>query len=295
MKTNRMIMAVLVTLLLAAGCGDRDRTNPSGTFEAVNVDISPRLPGQLLRVGPHEGDLVAAGDTLLVIDAALISLQRAEAEASLAGVAARRAAAVAETAQARRSLELARLTLGRLSTMNEQGSATAQQVDEARAQQDILTRKVAAAEQNIVALDAETVRLQAGIAVRDRQVSDSVMLAPLSGTVLLRNAEPGEMAAPGAVALRLADLRRLELRFFLDETELGLVQLGQDLPVKVDAFDGRAFTGKVTWISSEAEFTPKNAQTRDARAQLVYAVKLAVANPDGDLAVGMPGEVVVRR
>lgn len=295
MKTIRMIMAVLVALLLAAGCGGRDRPNPSGTFEAVQVDISPRLQGQLLQVGPHEGDLVAAGDTLLVIDAALISLQRAEAEAALAGVAARRAAAVAETAQIRRSLELARLTLGRLVTMNEQGSATAQQVDEARAQQDILTRKIAAAEQNIVALDAETVRLQAGIAVRDRQVSDSVMLAPLSGTVLLRNAEPGEMAAPGAVALRIADLRRLELRFFLDETELGLVRLGQDLAVQVDAFAGRKFTGKVTWISSEAEFTPKNAQTRDARAQLVYAVKLEVANPDGALAVGMPGEVMVRR
>lgn len=294
MKTNQM-MPVLLALLILAGCNGRDHPNPSGTFEAVTVDISAKLPGQLLRVGPHEGEIVAAGDTLLVIDAELIRLQRAEAEAALGGVAARRAATVAETAQIRRSLELARLTLDRLVTMGAQGSATAQQVDEARAQHDILVRKVTAAEQNTAALDAEAVRLQAGIAVKDRQLADSTVLSPLAGTVLLRTAEPGEMAAPGVVALRLADLRCLELRFYLDEADLGLVKLGQQLAVQVDAHADRALGGTVTWISSEAEFTPKNAQTRNARAQLVYAVKLEVANPDGILAIGMPAEVVVGR
>ena len=205
------------------------------------------------------------------------------------------AAAVAEQAQVSRSLELAKLTFERLRTMGDRGSATAQQVDEARAQQDILARKVSVAEHNVAALDAEAARLRAVLALRERQQSDSLLLAPMAGTVLLRTAEPGEVTAPGKVALRLADLRQLELRFYLDETELGLVHLGQVLPVKVDAFPDRTCNGTVTWISSEAEFTPKNAQTRDARAQLVYAVKLKVANPDGDLAIGMPGEVVVGR
>ncbi len=285
--------AALVVLLLISGCHGRDHVYPSGTFEAVKVDISAKTPGQLLRVGSHEGDVVDVGDTLLVVDSELTRLQRAEAEAALGGVAARRAAALAEAAQVRRTLDLAKLTLLRLDTMGAGGSATAQQVDEARAQRDILTDKVSAAEHNVAALDAEAVRLRASLAVYDRKLHDSVVLSPLSGTVLLRTAEPGEMTAPGAAALRLADLRRLELRFYLDESEMSLVALGRDLPVRVDAFPGRAFTGTVTWISSEAEFTPKNAQTHDARAQLVYAVKLVVPNPDGGLAIGMPGEVMV--
>ncbi len=179
--------------------------------------------------------------------------------------------------------------------MGEHGNATAQQVDEASAQVDILARKLAAARQAIVALDAEAARLQASLAVFDRQLADGVVVSPLAGTVLLRTAEPGEMAAPGRLVLRLADLRRLELRFYLDATDLGRVALGQELPVQVDAFPGRSFAGTVTWISSEAEFTPKNAQTHDARAQLVYAVKLEVPNPDGVLAIGMAADVVIGR
>lgn len=295
MKTMLMISTVLAALLLLSGCRGGDTPNPSGTFEAVEVDISTKVQGQLLQVGPHEGGLVAMGDTLLVVDSTLIALQRAEAEASLVGVAARRDAAVAEQAQVSRSLELARLTYERLHTMGDRGSATAQQVDEARAQQDILIRKVSAAAHNVAVLDAEAARLRTVLALRDRQQEDCVLLAPVEGTVLLRTAEPGEVTSPGQVALRLADLRQLELRFYLDETEMGLVRLGQELPVQVDAFPERSFQGTVTWISSEAEFTPKNAQTRDARAQLVYAVKLKVENSDGALSIGMPAEVLVGR
>jgi len=293
MRTTTTLFLALAALAVVAGCRGDDRANPSGTFEATDVDISPKVAGQLLVVGPHEGDRVAAGDTLLVTDTALVRLRRVETAAALDGNAARRRAAAADVAQVKRSLDLAKLTLERLDSMHGHGSATAQQVDEAKAQVDILARKVTAAQQNIAALDAETARLQASLAVFDRQLADGVIVSPLDGTVLLRTAEPGEVAAPGAVALRLADLRRLDLRFYLDETDLGRVKLGQALPVHVDAFPGRTFQGAVTWISSEAEFTPKNAQTRDARAQLVYAVKLTVPNPDGALAIGMPAEVEV--
>lgn len=286
---------LLLLLTIVAGCGDGGSALPSGTFEAVEVDVSPRLSGQLLRVGAQEGQTVAAGDTLLVVDTALLSLQRVEAEAQLAAVAARRQAAEADAAQARRALELAELSLERLDAMHRAGSATAQQRDVARAERDIQARRVAAAGHGVAALDAEAARLAASLAVLDRRIADGVVLAPADGTVLLRTAEPGEMAAPGQPALRLADLRHLELRFYLEAPDLGLVALGRELPLRVDAFPGRSFTGTVTWISREAEFTPKNAQTRDARAQLVYAVKLRVANPDGDLAIGMAADVVAGR
>ncbi|MFO7609974.1 MAG: efflux RND transporter periplasmic adaptor subunit [Candidatus Krumholzibacteriia bacterium] len=294
-NTGSLLLLLLLLLPVLVGCGDDGPALPSGTFEAVEVDVSPRLAGQLLRVGPREGTDVTAGDTLLVVDTALLSLQRVEAEAGLAAVAARRRAAEADAAQARRALELAELSLARLDAMHRAGSATAQQQDVALAERDIQARRVAAAGHGVAAMDAEAARLVAALAVLDRQIADGVVLAPADGTVLLRTAEPGEMAAPGQPALRLADLRHLELRFYLEAPDLGLVALGRELPLQVDAFPGRSFTGTVTWISREAEFTPKNAQTRDARAQLVYAVKLRVANPDGDLAVGMAADVVVGR
>ncbi len=109
--------------------------------------------------------------------------------------------------------------------------------------------------------------------------------------MILRSAEPGETASPGSVLLRLANLGELELRIFLAEEDLARVKLGQELPVLVDALKGDTLKGKVTWISPDAEFTPKNVQTRQARTQLVYAVKLTVPNPDGRLHIGMPAEV----
>ncbi|MGD8394931.1 MAG: efflux RND transporter periplasmic adaptor subunit [Candidatus Eiseniibacteriota bacterium] len=294
---RRLLWISLVTLaaLSPAGCGRDEAAHPSGTFEAIEIDLSPRLAGQLVRVGPREGDHVNQGDTLLVVDTELIRRQRAEAAAALVVTAARRHVATDRRDQQQRELELAEVTLGRLEIMNADGNATDQRLDEARAQRDIAARRLDAAKHELQVLDAEAERLRATVAVADRKIEDGILTAPVDGTILLRPAEPGEMAAPGRTVLRLADLTRLELRFYLEEQDLDLVRLGGAVPVAVDALPDRAFTGTVTWISDEAEFTPKNAQTRDARAQLVYAVKLTVDNPDGVLHIGMPAEIELPR
>jgi HlyD family secretion protein len=278
--------------LLLAGCSGESRVNPSGTFEATEVDLSSLLSGQVLRVGPRLGDRVETGDTLLVIDTEIIRLQRDQAVAGLSGVESRRLAARDQLVQARRSLALAELTLARIQAMHADGNASQQSLDEAATQRDLAASQLSAAEHAVAALDAEERAYATKIAVAERQLKDGVLLSPITGTVLLRAIEPGEMAQAGSTSLRLADLSRLELRFYLEVQQLSLVKIGQQLPLKVDALPHQEYNGTVTWISDEAEFTPKNAQTRTARAQLVYAVKLAVDNPDGRLHIGMPAEVV---
>lgn len=281
----------LIPVLALGACGRGGPPAPAGTFEATVVDIAPVQGGRVLAVTRQEGERVAAGDTLLVLDGELIALQRAQAAANHATLRAQRLVADAELVKARRQLSLLEKTLTRTLTLREQGTATGQQVDDITAQRDVARAAIDAARGRQAALDAEITQLDSALAVFDRQLRDSAVLSPMAGTVLTRTVEPGEVVPAGRTALRLADLANLELRIYLEAGDLSRVKPGQELPVRVDALPGNPLTGTVAWIADEAEFTPKNAQTRHARAQLVYAVKLRVANPDGRLHVGMPAEV----
>ena len=291
-----LALVALGAAMLGSGCDKNGDANPAGSLETPTLDLAPLVTGRVLKVGAEEGQRVDAGDTLLVVDTDLLRLKRGEAEAALRGQQAQRAAAEADLDQASRQLTLAESTLERVRALAGEGSASQQQVDDLATQRDLARSRVEAAGARVSALEAEGERLQASLSVLGRQIDDGVVLAPTSGTLLVRSAEPGEVATAGRTALRMADLSTLELRIYLEAGDLDRVALGETLPVRVDALEtdgdgGQAIQGRVTWISDEAEFTPKNAQTRDARAQLVYAVKLTVPNPDGRLHLGMTAEV----
>ncbi len=280
----------LCTVLSACGKGD-ELANPSGTLEATEVDLSPLLTAKVLEVRADEGDTVARGDTLLVLDTDLLQKKRAQTAAQSEVLQAQTSEAQQALRQSERRLELASTTLKRSKTLHEQGSVTQQQVDDLSAQRDVAASQVQATRDRLSQLAAQRKELEASLEVVDRQIADGIILAPTDGTILVRAAEPGELGRTGALALRMADLSQLELRVYLEEPELDRVKLGQTLPVLVDALAGKELQGRVSWIASQAEFTPKNAQTAQARAQLVYAVKLTVDNPDGRLHIGMPAAV----
>jgi len=286
------ILASFCLCAVLSACGNNaEFANPSGTLEATEVDLSPLLTAQVLEVRADEGDTVSKGDTLLVLDTGLLQKRRAQRAAQDEVLEAQSREAQQALRQSERRLELASTTLKRSKTLHEQGSVTQQQVDDLSAQRDVAASQVEAAHDRLTQLDAQRKELEASLAVMDRQIADGILLAPADGTILVRTAEPGELGRTGALALRMADLRQLELRIYLEEPELDRVKLGQTLPVLVDALGGKELRGRVSWISSQAEFTPKNAQTAKARAQLVYAVKLTVDNPDGRLHIGMPAAV----
>jgi len=286
------ILAGLFLCAVLSACGnDTKLANPSGTLEATEVDLSPLLTAKILEVRADEGDTVAKGGTLLVLDTDLLQKKRTQTAAQNDVLAAQTREARQALRQSERKLELASTTLKRSKTLHEQGSVTQQQVDDLSAQRDVASSQVEAARDRLTQLDAQRRELEAALAVMDRQIADGVILAPIDGTILVRAAEPGEVGRTGALALRMANLSQLELRVYLEEPELDRVRLGETLPVLVDALDAKELRGRVSWIASQAEFTPKNAQTAKARAQLVYAVKLTVENPDGRLHIGMPAAV----
>ncbi len=286
-------ISILISLL-AIGCGNSEKqANPAGTLETTEVDISPALAGRILEVRAKLGDPVNAGDTLVVLDTELITLQRAQAETNHASIAAQRRVFNSQLVQAHENLKLLDITFERTKNLLDAGTAPQQQFDEVKTKRDVATAQAAAIQNQISALDAEESKLDASLSVFDRQLRDGAVVSPISGTVLMRAAEPGEMITPGTIALRVADLSALELRIYLNQKDVDLVKLGQSLAVHVDALEGGSYQGVVSWVSSEAEFTPKNAQTKQARAQLVYAVKLRIENPDRKLHIGMAAEVAL--
>lgn len=292
----RSFLLLTVAVLFVNACSsDNAGPNPSGTLEATEVEIASEIAARILEIRKDLGEDVKSGDTLIVLDTRLIALQKAQAEASRSLLQAQKNVASDAVHQAKVALELSEATLKRNESLLEQGTVTHQQFDELRTKRDIARTQLSSAQHQLGVLDAEEGKLDATLAVFDRQIEMGVILAPFDGTVVLRNAQPGEMALPGSTQLKIARLRDMELRVYLSSSDLSHVKLGESYSVLVDALGSESLQGKVIWISSEAEFTPKNTQTRESRVQLVYAVKLSLDNEDKRLAIGMPAEVVLSK
>jgi multidrug resistance efflux pump len=184
------------------------------------------------------------------------------------------------------------LTLeARLNAASGQVQTAGALVEVAQAQVDGL--KEGATPQQIAAVEAQVRVARAAVEALEVQASRFTLTSPLSGLVLSRNVHVGEVALPGATLLSVADLSELTLTVYVPENELGRVQLGQDIPITVDAYPGRIFHGTITYIATEAEFTPKNVQTRDERINMVFAVKIHLPNDDHALKPGMPASAVL--
>lgn len=285
--------AALTATLVTTGCQRHPPAalTASGTVEATEVAVSTPLGGRVLEVRPAEGAQVARGETLVVLDTAKLRTQREQSEATLANVQALHAAAERTLAQSQARAEQAHRSEGRLAALVPQAAATQQQLDDVRTDTRAAQAARDAAAQNVLALGARQREVRAALRLLDQQRADGVITATQPGTVLTRDVEPGETARPTQTLVTMADLARVWVRVYVPEREMARLRLGAAVPVRVDAFPARRFDGRIAWIASKAEFTPKNVQTSEARAELVFAVKITLDNADGRLAIGMPAEV----
>jgi HlyD family secretion protein len=158
----------------------------------------------------------------------------------------------------------------------------------------LLLLKAGARPDAVTAARAQVTQAEAAITLARARLAEATIVAPIDGVVLRKNLEAGETANPGASIVTLLDAGNIWLRAFVPETDIGRVRVGQPATISVDAYPGRGFPGSISEISSEAEFTPKNVQTKKERVNLVFRIKVAVRNPDGVLKPGMPADVVIR-
>jgi HlyD family secretion protein len=312
-------IALAVTALAAAACGNaRDPAVivASGHVEATDVRIATKVAGRLESVAVKEGDRVTEGQELARVDATdlRLALRQATAERDGAGaelrlrLAGARKEDVAELsaqlASVEADLEAAERDLSRMQGLLDKGSGTVKARDDARTRRDVTASKLAAARQALARtkagsraeeIDGSRARVAAGdarIAQLEQQVKDASMVSPLSGVVTEKVAEQGELLQVGAPVCVVTDLARPWLTVYVAETDLARIRLGQEAEVATD--DGQTRKGSLTFIASQAEFTPKNVQTRDERVKLVYKVKIGLDNADGLFKPGMPAEARIR-
>ncbi|RPI68558.1 MAG: HlyD family efflux transporter periplasmic adaptor subunit [Ignavibacteriae bacterium] len=289
------LFALSLLITLASCSTNNDSVDGSGTFEAVETMISAEVSGRLVQFSIVDGQQVKRDELLGVIDTTQLVLKRQQLQAQVQAVLARKPHVATQIAALQEQLRGAKREHERLTKLVKADAATQKQLDDATTAMDVLTKQLDAQLSSLdvttSSLDSETRPLVMQIAQIDDQLERSRLLAPFNGTVLTTYADPYELAVAGKALYKIADLSTLIMRAYITNDQLTQIKLGQNVKVIVDHGDTqKSYTGNVSWISDKAEFTPKTIQTKDERANLVYAVKIRVPN-DGYLKIGMYGEI----
>ena len=288
----------IAAVVLTASCGTEAEFDAQGTFEATEVVVSSEATGRILNFEVEEGMVVEANQMVGAIDSVQLHLQRKQLIAQQSALLGSRPDVKKQVAALREQIAKQNEELHRVENMLKDGAATKKQKDDIEAQIKILESQLDATlstlDKNTSTINNNSAALEAQIAALDDRISKCRVISPVGGTVLVKYAEAGELASVGKPLMKIADLQKIYLRAYFTSDQLANIKLGDEVKVVAD-FGGEErydYTGRVTWISSESEFTPKTIQTKDSRANLVYAVKIAVEN-DGRLKIGLAGEVVL--
>lgn len=294
MKKEIVCSAFAVAVLTA--CERAPQYAASGNFEATTVTISAETAGKILEFEIEEGDTLLANQFVALIDTAQLHYQRQQLIYQQSASVVNRPDIHLQLAASRRELAKQQRERSRIENLLADGAATTKQLDDVNAAISILADQIAAQEStlrnNSTSITESSSAIHSQVERIADQIADCFVTTPVSGTVLTKYCEPGEYAVPGKPLFKIADLSKIYLRAYFTSAQLADIKLGQTVTV-VANFGGDKlyeYSGTITWISSESEFTPKNIQTQDSRSNLVYAAKIAVKN-DGRLKIGGYGNV----
>ena len=299
MKRVWLIAAVLVAL--AAGSAFlyfqlQPKPQPaqvvygSGRIEANEVRVAPEVPGRLIANLPWEGETVRKGMEIARIEAVDFELQASQAEAQRRASSYSASQLDAQISLAEHHAVTAKADLARFETLRRQGWTTIPQLDLRRNAYEAAVGQASTLRQQRAQALAQTEVAGRTLALARQRLGRTVIRAPLSGTVLNRLIEPGEVVSAGQPLLVLADLRRVRLKVFVSEADLGKIRLGAPARLRVDAFPERDFPARVAQVDAQAQFTPRDVHVQDERARTVYGVLLEADNPAGVLKPGMPAD-----
>lgn len=304
-----LIPLLMLAALPACNSGD-DEFDASGSFEADEVVVSAQLAGELLSFNVEEGDTLHPGQVVATIDAESLSLQKQQVQATIQSLSQKTADVVPQVRLLQNQLAVQREQLdyllherARTERLVKADAATGKQLDDLNSQIEVARKQIGVTQRQIEVHRSNTATqnrtvlserdpLQKQVAYMEEQLSKASVINTVNGVVTTTYAETGEVTGPGKALYKIADLSVMTLRAYVTGTQLPAIRLNQPVKVFIDkgAKDYRTYNGTITWISDKAEFTPKTIQTKEERANLVYAIKVRVPN-DGYLKMGMYGEV----
>lgn len=298
MNIVKFIVIATGVAVLTEACKGRNEFDASGAFEATEVMVSSEAGGKLMEFNVLEGDKLDKGECVGYVDSIQLYLRKMQTEASIKATQNRRPEIAKQIAAIQQQIATAEYERERIVKLLKDNAANPKQLDDSDAAIALLKKQLAAQMSTLSTTDRAIVEDITAMDYQMRQLEDQLVkcriINPVSGTVLAKYAEPGEVTVPGKALYKIADLDRVFLRAYITSGQLSQLKLGQTVKVFADFGDKkyREYPGEVTWISGQAEFTPKTIQTKDERANLVYAVKIIVKN-DGYLKLGMYGEIKI--
>lgn len=294
---SRNLLGLCSLLALFSSCGNgAPKYDATGTFETTEVLVSAEASGRLLYFDIEEGMLLKAGEEVGVVDTVQLYLKKLQLEASLKSVEEQRPDILKQVAATKEQISAAQRERNRVANLLKVGAANQKQLDDAEDQLEVLRKQLVAQNSTLSNSHQSLTWQSSSVGIQVAQVEDQLkkchITSPIIGTVLAKYAEAGELTAMGTPLFKVADTEQMYLCAYITSEQLSQVKLGQKVTVFSDygTDEHKQYPGVVTWISDTSEFTPKTILTKNERANLVYAVKIAVHN-DGLLKIGMYGGV----
>ena len=308
------------TLVFSIGCGNGNEKNTisaSGNIEATNAVVSSKVTGQVIAIKYDEGSRVNEGDTVMIIDHDNLEIQLQQAKAAENAADAQlkllKEGARSEdiqqaqdaVKQAKINMDLAERDFNRMQQLYISKTITKKQFDDVQAKYELTQAQYNSVQENLKKVknfarpeeikqaQANLNRQKAVVDLLKKNISDSYVVSPITGFIVQKYVEKGETVSMLSSLFKVSELRTVKLVIYVSEENLGKVKLGQKADVSTDTYKDKNYKGTVIYISPEAEFTPKNIQTKDERTKLVYAVKIEINNPDFELKPGMPADAVI--
>lgn len=296
---KKTAIAVLLAIIATSCSNNEIESDASGTFEAIETIISAEASGVIKNLSADEGKKLKAGEVIGFIDSTQLVLKRKQLESQIKAVISRSPDKKSQIAAMEEQLKQAKHERNRIENLVKGGAATSKQFDDATAQVAIISSQLEALRSSLnitsASISEEAVPLKIQIEQLDDQIAKCRIVNPVSGTVLTQYTRENEMAVLGKPLYKIADLSSLTLKAYVTGNQLPGLKIGQEVKVLIDNGNDqyKEYKGSIDWISDKSEFTPKTIQTKDERANLVYAVKIRVPN-DGYLKIGMYGEVLFK-
>jgi HlyD family secretion protein len=290
MKYKTIIFFLALSIF---GCSNQnDKSDAYGNFEAETVIVSAETSGKILQFNVEKGQKIEAGTMAALIDTIQVYLKLQQIDAQKEAVEAKRESIRAQVSVFEEQKKNLQINKKRIADMLEDGAATQKQLDDISGQISVIEKQIESTQTQFNSINKELQVLETQQEATLDLMNRCKVISPAGGTILETYIEQGELAAAGKPLFKMANLEELTLKVYVSGAQLPNIKIGQEVDVLVDKNEeeNQSFTGKISWISSEAEFTPKIIQTKEERVKLVYAVKVAVKN-DGTLKIGMPGEI----